>query len=202
MKNNPKRIVVHCTATPPGRDVSAADIDRWHRDNGWAGIGYHKVVRLDGSVENGRDPDQDGDVEEHIGAHAYGHNKDTLAIVYVGGVDADFRPLDTRTPVQRESLLLQVANWQRKFSIPMTDVVGHYELDPRKACPSFDMEAFRAELRDMHKYGYATVYLPLAQEMDQRVRAIQERLDVPVDGIPGPVTWAALRKALGLSLIV
>ena len=49
-----KYIIVHCSATPEGKDYTAADIDRWHRQQGWECIGYHYVVRLDGMLEPGR----------------------------------------------------------------------------------------------------------------------------------------------------
>ena len=49
-------IIIHCSATPEGKDFRAADIDRWHRQQGFRSIGYHFVVRLDGEVERGRFP--------------------------------------------------------------------------------------------------------------------------------------------------
>lgn len=146
MKNNPKRIFVHCTATPAGRDVTATDIDRWHKEKGWAGIGYHAVVRLDGAVEKGRDTNKNDDSTDDIGAHCYGHNRDTLAVVYVGGCNADMKPADTRTAAQRAALLSQVRAWMKRFRIPLSQVFGHYEFDSGKACPSFDMHEFCREL--------------------------------------------------------
>lgn len=137
-----RRIVIHCTATPEGRDVTAADVDRWHRERGWNGIGYHALIRLDGSVEYGRPLEKQG-------AHARGHNHDTLAVVYAGGVDSDFEPRDTRTDAQIESLYDLVTAWQRQFGVPARCVVGHYELDPRKRCPSFSMAFFRGDLTRM-----------------------------------------------------
>lgn len=148
--NHPKEIYVHCTATPEGRPVSVADIRKWHTSPplNWSDIGYHRVVDLSGIAHNGRDLDRDGDVEEHVGAHAYGHNRGSLGIVYVGGIDAvTFKPKDTRTPEQRETLFQEVLGWMRKYGIPPEKVKGHYEVEPKKACPSFPMEPFRAELR-------------------------------------------------------
>ena len=146
-KNNPKKIFVHCAATKEGRYYNASDIDRWHRARGWSSIGYHKVVLLDGTIQNGRDPDNDGNVEEHIGAHVYGHNTDTLAVCYIGGVDSNQKPKDTRTPEQKDALLRVVTDWMTRFKIPYTKVFGHYEYDPGKACPSFDMGQFRSDLK-------------------------------------------------------
>jgi hypothetical protein len=151
--NRPKEIYVHCTATPEGVDFDADDVRGWHiapksrGGRGWIDNGYHSVIKLDGTDEPGRDLDRDGDVEEHVGAHAYGHNQDSLAVVYVGGVDEDNRPKDTRTAAQKEALISRVLLWMRKYNIPVEKVKGHYEVDPKKACPSFAMEPFRAELR-------------------------------------------------------
>ena len=89
-----KYLVVHCTATPEGKNFKAKDIDLWHRKKGWSGIGYHYVIGLDGTVETGRP-------EAEIGAHVQGHNEFSLGIVYVGGCDANMVPKDTRTPAQK-----------------------------------------------------------------------------------------------------
>ena len=66
-------IIVHCSATPEGRDVSVADIDRWHRERGFDGIGYHYVVYIDGSVHEGRPLNK-------VGAHCKGHNAHSIGI--------------------------------------------------------------------------------------------------------------------------
>lgn len=142
MTRHISRIVVHCTATPEGRDVSAADVDQWHRARGWNGIGYHALIRLDGTVEPGRPLARQG-------AHVRGHNHDSLGVVYAGGVDERLAPKDTRTPEQIAALFNVVTDWQRRFDVPVRRVRGHYELDPGKACPSFDMDRFRATLREM-----------------------------------------------------
>lgn len=149
--NRPRQIFIHCTATKEGWDHDAADIRAWHtapppRGHGWSDIGYHRVIRLDGTNEIGRDTDHDGNAEEHVGAHAYGHNQDTLAVVYVGGCDKTGKPKDTRTKAQREALFRQVEEWKEQFDIPTCKVFGHYEVDRGKACPSFNMDQFRSEL--------------------------------------------------------
>ena len=125
------RIIIHCTATPEGRDHTAKEIDRWHREKGWASIGYHFVIRLDGTVENGRPIEQ-------VGAHVKGHNADSIGIVYVGGCDKNMKPKDTRTPEQREALLETVTNLQESY--PHATVNGHNEFDKGKACPSFNVQ--------------------------------------------------------------
>ncbi len=123
-------IIIHCTATPRGREVTAAMVDRWHRANGWAGIGYHWLIRLDGTVEPGRPEDQPG-------AHCRGHNSNSIGIAYVGGTEADgVTPADTRTPAQRRSLKKLVATLRVRY--PYATVHGHNEFSA-KACPCFDV---------------------------------------------------------------
>ncbi len=81
-------IAVHCSATPEGKHYTAADIDRWHRAQGWAGIGYNAVVLLHGTIEEGRD-------EAEVPSHVRGYNQNSIAICYIGGTDANGRPKDT-----------------------------------------------------------------------------------------------------------
>jgi len=124
-------IIIHCTATPAGRHHTVGDIDRWHRLRGWRrGCGYHYVVYLDGSVHTGRPVEQPG-------AHCYGHNRHSIGVCYVGGLDTDGRtPRDTRTPQQREAMRRLVARLKCRF--PKAVVVSHHDLNPLKACPCFD----------------------------------------------------------------
>lgn len=129
---NIDKIIIHCTATPAGRPVSVADIDRWHRARGFQSIGYHYVVGLDGRVERGRDI-------ARIGAHCKGHNATSIGVVYVGGLKTDgVTPADTRTPAQRTSLRQLVEDLRRQF--PRATVHGHREF-AAKACPCFDAAA-------------------------------------------------------------
>lgn len=123
------RIILHCTATPEGRDVSADTIRDWHLARGWSDIGYHYVVRLDGSIERGRDLDV-------VGAHVRGHNKDSIGLVYVGGTDADGNPKDTITDAQIFGVYKLVVSLRNLFG-PLT-LHGHNEFSS-KACPSFDV---------------------------------------------------------------
>lgn len=124
-------IIIHCSATPEGKDFSVADIDRWHRQQGWQGIGYHYVVYRDGSVHNGRP-------EARQGAHCLGHNEHSIGVCYIGGLASDGKTAkDTRTPAQRASLRRLVAELLLKY--PAAEVHGHNEY-ARKACPSFDVQ--------------------------------------------------------------
>jgi N-acetylmuramoyl-L-alanine amidase len=126
-----KRIIIHCTATPEGRDHTAKEIDRWHKSQGWAEIGYHYVIRLDGTVEDGRPVHK-------VGAHVKGHNADSIGVVYVGGCDRAMKPKDTRTAAQRKALRDLIANLRENY--PRATVHGHNEFDKGKACPSFNVQ--------------------------------------------------------------
>lgn len=122
-------IIVHCAATPEGKNFKAADIDRWHRERKMKCIGYHYVVDLDGTVEPGRP-------ESEIGAHCLGHNKNSIGVCYVGGLAADGRtPEDTRTAAQKEALLALLKKLRAKY--PKASIHGHRDF-AAKACPSFD----------------------------------------------------------------
>jgi len=123
-------IVVHCSATPEGRDVSTETIRDWHvKGNKWSDIGYHYVIELDGKVKNGRPL-------ERAGAHVRGFNKSSIGICYVGGMTKDMKePKDTRTNAQHKSLIDLLLELKLKF--PNAIVKGHRDFSP-KACPSFD----------------------------------------------------------------
>ncbi len=123
-------IIVHCTATPQGRAVSVDDIDRWHRQRGFAGIGYHFVVYLDGTVHPGRPIGL-------AGAHCKGHNAHSIGICYVGGLDLQGHPMDTRTPAQKEALMALVTTLKTQY--PHAKIYGHRHF-ANKACPCFDAE--------------------------------------------------------------
>ena len=123
-------IIIHCSATKAGQDFRAKDIDRWHRERGWDGIGYHKVIDLDGTIEPGRS-------EAKPGAHCKGHNSDSIGICYIGGLDKNGKPADTRTELQKAALAGLVADYKRRF--PNAKVVGHRDMpNVHKACPCFN----------------------------------------------------------------
>jgi len=122
-------IIIHCTATPEGRECSVDEIRRWHRQRGFSDIGYHYVVHLDGSVENGRDVNVSG-------AHCSGHNANSIGVVYVGGVAKDGRtPKDTRTQEQKATLASLLIDLRKLY--PRAKIHGHRDF-ANKACPSFD----------------------------------------------------------------
>lgn len=129
MENVKDTIMLHCSATREGADFCAADIDSWHRQRGFRAIGYHYVVCLDGTIEEGRPYHEEG-------AHALGWNRRAVGICYIGGLDADGQPADTRTPAQREALKELIAKLIDEHP-ELTEIIGHRDV-ANKACPSFD----------------------------------------------------------------
>ena len=124
-------IVIHCSATPEGKPFTAKDIDRWHREKGWQGIGYHFVVELDGKVTAGRPLGA-------VGSHVAGQNTTSLGICYIGGLTADnTKAKDTRTQAQKDSLLVVIKNLRDMY--PNAVVQGHRDFKGvAKDCPSFN----------------------------------------------------------------
>ncbi|MBR2936099.1 MAG: N-acetylmuramoyl-L-alanine amidase [Paludibacteraceae bacterium] len=130
-------IIIHCSCTPEGRNIGATTILGWHKERGYNDIGYHYVIRLDGTIETGRPV-------EHIGAHCKGHNRNSIGICYVGGTEKDCKtPKDTRTPLQREAL--QQLCKQLKAEYPNATIHGHSDF-ANKACPSFNVEQWIKEV--------------------------------------------------------
>ncbi|MBF0368494.1 MAG: N-acetylmuramoyl-L-alanine amidase [Magnetococcales bacterium] len=129
------RLIIHCSATPNGRHHTAAEIDLWHRQRGFAGIGYHFVIRTDGVVEAGRPVARSG-------AHARGFNRDSIGICLIG--------TDRFTEAQWQKLdgLIQ----KLKADYPGAVVLGHRDL-PRvaKICPGFDVDIWATNPRQMPK---------------------------------------------------
>lgn len=124
-------IIIHCSATPEGKDFTVEDIRRWHLARKFADIGYHYVVYRDGSVHKGR-------AENIAGAHCLGHNANSIGICYIGGVAKDGKtPKDTRTPQQKQALRQLVQ--QLQFVYLHATVHGHNEF-AAKACPSFNVQ--------------------------------------------------------------
>ncbi len=127
-------IVVHCSATRAEQDIGRAEIERWHRQRGFLGIGYHYVIRRNGVVEVGRP-------EDTIGAHVQGHNRTTLGICMVGGVNANdiTKAENNYTPEQFAALKELLLRLRAKY--PTAEIVGHRDFpNVAKACPSFDVK--------------------------------------------------------------
>ena len=129
-------LIVHCSAVRPRQRSSALDIDGWHKAMGWKSIGYHYVVRRDGTIEKGRSVDE-------VGAHCTGHNKYSIGICYEGGLDEDGRSADTRTAEQKRTMRQLLADLKKDF--PQAIIVGH-NVFSNKDCPCFDAAKEYADL--------------------------------------------------------
>ena len=123
-------IVIHCSATPAGVDYRAADIDRWHKQKGWKMIGYNYVVDLDGTVEVGRPLTMDGAHCNTNGVSGRPYNKHSIGICYIGGLDRNGNPADTRTPEQKKALADLVYRLINEY--PIVEVIGHRDASPDK----------------------------------------------------------------------
>ena len=139
-------IIIHCSATPDGKDYTVDDIRRWHKQRGYSDVGYHYIVYRNGILAQGRDVNT-------IGAHASGHNAHSIGICYIGGMSADnTRPEDTRTLRQKGRLLSLLVDLRKLY--PNARIIGHRDLSEdkngdgiiepsewMKACPSFDAKS-------------------------------------------------------------
>ena len=151
-KQNIDAIVIHCTASKAGQDLRAADIDKQHQERGFAMIGYNFVVDLDGTVEDGRPLTRDGAHCNTAGLSGKSYNKHSIGIVYVGGLDENGNPADTRTPEQKQALADLVYRLINEY--PIVEVIGHRDASPDKnengkiernewikQCPCFDVKS-------------------------------------------------------------
>lgn len=142
-----KYLVLHCTATPEGREVTAADIRRMHLSpvsaggRGWKQVGYTDIIHLDGTVERLVDNNEDANVDPwEITNGAKGYNSVSRHVVYAGGMTKDMSKVkDTRTPAQRKAMEEYVKDFHKRF--PHVRIIGHNEV-AAKACPSFDVQAW------------------------------------------------------------
>ena len=127
------KIIVHCSATREGQHVTVQQIRQWHQQRNFADIGYHYVIYLDGTVHKGRPI-------EKPGAHCKGHNAHSIGICYVGGLDRQGKPKDTRTPAQKAALLSLLKELKKQY--PKATIHGHCEF-ANKACPCFNCSEYR-----------------------------------------------------------
>jgi N-acetylmuramoyl-L-alanine amidase. len=132
-KNIPTRyineIIIHCSATMPTHYVDCQIIDKWHKERGFKKIGYHYVILLDGTIENGRQTWE-------VGAHCSGHNAHSVGICYTGGIDTlTGKSKDTRTQEQKNAITKLIVMLCAIYDIQ--EIVGHNEYAP-KDCPCFN----------------------------------------------------------------
>jgi N-acetylmuramoyl-L-alanine amidase len=135
------KLIVHCTATPQFKDFDVEDVRDWHvKGNGWSDVGYHWLVKLDGTVQEGRPI-------ERIGSHVRGQNKSSIGIAYVGGMDKDMNEwIDTRTPEQKDAIFNLLMDL--KFQFPDAVVYGHNDFTDKKVCPCFNAKEEYKEISE------------------------------------------------------
>jgi len=138
-----KYLVIHCTETPEGREVSSADIRRWHTEpvskggRGWKQVGYTDMIHLNGTVERLVENNEDAEVDPwEITNGAKGYNSVSRHVVYVGGCDELMRPKDTRTAAQMDAMMCYVRDFHQRF--PDVRIIGHNQVSA-KNCPCFDV---------------------------------------------------------------
>lgn len=132
-------IVVHCSATTENQNIGATEIDKWHRNRGFLCIGYHYVIRRDGTIERGRD-------ENAVGAHVEGHNWESIGICLVGGVDADDLTKAEANYTEDQWVELEKLLRALRREYPSTIIQGHRDFPGvKKACPSFDVKEWVAK---------------------------------------------------------
>jgi len=132
------KIILHCSDSEWG---SASVIDQWHKERGWTEIGYHYVItngqtepkkynsNYDGAIEDGRSVTK-------IGAHAKGHNTDSIGVCLIGKSHFTAKQLYDALPTLLRLLISQ-------YTLSPKDIYGHNEFDPDKTCPNFDVQLVR-----------------------------------------------------------
>ena len=103
-------IIIHCTASKEGQEMTVAQIDKIHRKNGWAGIGYHFLIHLDGRIEDGRDINK-------TGAHTGGYNTGTIGICYVGGLDKNGDGVISKYEWIKSCPCFEVADFVKEYKL-------------------------------------------------------------------------------------
>ena len=138
-------VAIHCSATPPTMDIGVEKIREWHvKDNGWDDVGYHFIITRDGTIEPARP-------EEMQGAHAPKVNHRSIAICMIGGSDANGMWSNNFTNEQWVTLKALLLNLTKKYEIKK--IIGHYQVDDRKQCPSFKVPEYLEE-NDLQEYIY------------------------------------------------
>jgi len=133
-RNKTDYIVIHCAATKASMDIGTNEITDWHvNGNGWRNIGYHKVIRRNGVIENGRDL-------RDSGAHAAGYNHKSVGVCLVGGMADDNSAENNFTDQQWTALVALIKELKTEY--PDADIIGHNEIS-QKECPSFNVQEWK-----------------------------------------------------------
>ncbi len=123
-------IVIHCTQTPVTMDIDVEKVTQWHKDRGFDTIGYHYLIKRDGTLQVGRD-------EKYTGAHATAVNGTSIGVALVGGGTPSMSWENNFAPIQLETLKTLLLKLKDDYDIEK--IIGHYQVDDKKECPSFDV---------------------------------------------------------------
>jgi N-acetylmuramoyl-L-alanine amidase len=129
-------IVIHCTQTPSDMDVDVEKVIKWHKNRGFDTIGYHYLIKRDGTLQVGRD-------EDVVGAHAVQVNGTSIGVALVGGGTVDMGWENNFESIQFETLKSILLKLKDKYNIEK--IIGHYQVDDKKKCPSFDVPKWLEE---------------------------------------------------------
>ena len=128
-------IIIHASATKVTQDFPVEALEACHRARGFKCAGYHYYITKDGQLHQCRP-------EEMVGAHARRYNAHSIGICYEGGLDANDKPADTRTPAQKHALVALLRCL--RYDYPNAEIIGHRDLPwVKKACPCFDASEYR-----------------------------------------------------------
>ena len=116
-----ERIFVHCTAGSQKKTIE--DLKAEFKRKGWRSPGYHIVIMPSGRVERLL-PD------EQISNGVQGYNSTAINVAYVGGIDANGKGVDNRTPEQKKSLISVLSELKKKY--PDAKIMGHRDISPDK----------------------------------------------------------------------
>ena len=127
------KVIIHCAGTKTNQNFDVSNIDQWHRDRGWSEIGYHYYIKLDGTIQQGRDL-------KRVGAHCAGYNSSSVGVCLEGGKNPDGSKWDMCTRRQEYSVEKLLKKLGKQF--PEITLHGHYEFSKTKSCPNFDINKF------------------------------------------------------------
>ena len=135
-RNKTDTIVIHCTQTPKDMEVDVEKVTQWHKDRGFDTIGYHYLIKRDGTLQSGRD-------EDVVGAHAVAVNGTSIGVALVGGGTVDMGWENNFNSEQFDTLKSIILKLKDKYDIEK--IIGHYQVEESKECPSFDVPGWVIE---------------------------------------------------------